>query len=114
MDSSVKALRPLLDRAFPLNGIAAVHIEHLIRLQDILDGEIAPQAAEHDVTGRYPTASIAAIKRSGILKTMVPKRYGGEAVPHRVSLETQVRIAAADSAVAQIYKIHDELVREIF
>jgi alkylation response protein AidB-like acyl-CoA dehydrogenase len=114
MECSAKTLRPLLDRAFPPNGIDPAHIGHLIRLQEILDREVAPQAAEHDATGRYPTASIAALKRSGILRTMVPAQYGGEAVPHRVSLETQVRIAAADSAVAQIYKIHDELVREIF
>jgi alkylation response protein AidB-like acyl-CoA dehydrogenase len=114
MECSAKTLPPLLDRAFPPNGIDPAHIVHLIRLQDILDREVAPQAADHDATGRYPIASIAALKRSGILKTMVPRQYGGEAVPHRVSLETQVRIAAADSAVAQIYKIHDELVREIF
>jgi alkylation response protein AidB-like acyl-CoA dehydrogenase len=107
-------LPPLLDRAFPPNGIAAADLPALARLQRLLDAEIAPRAMEHDAAGRYPTQSIAALKRSGILKTMVPKDFGGAGVPHRVSLEAQVRIAAADSAVAQIYKIHDELIREIF
>ncbi|WP_210254872.1 acyl-CoA dehydrogenase family protein [Methylocapsa sp. S129] len=90
------------------------HRRLVAELQSVLDAEIAPLAVENDARGRYPTASIAALKRSGFLKAVVPTAYGGLGVPHRVSLEAQVRLGAADSAVAQIYKIHDELIREIF
>ena len=63
--------------------------------------------------GRYPTRSIDALKRSGLLTAVLPRTFGGGGVPHRVSMEAQLRIAIADSAVAQIYKVHDELLREI-
>jgi len=65
MECSAKTLRPLLDRAFPPNGIDSAHIGRLIRLQEILDREVAPQALEHDATGRYPTASSDAGKAGG-------------------------------------------------
>jgi alkylation response protein AidB-like acyl-CoA dehydrogenase len=107
-------LPPLLRSAFPPSGIGPEFLPSLVRLQQALDAEIAPAAAEVDSIGRYPTASVAALKRSGILHIGVPKAYGGPGAPHRVSLEAQTRIAAADSAVAQIFKIHDELTREIF
>jgi len=83
-------------------------------LQEVLDSEVAPTAAENDSRGRYPTDAIAAIKRTGVLRTGVPRDFGGAGLPNRFSLEAQVRIAAADSSVAQIFKVHDELVREIF
>src|SRR5947209_8362351 len=98
------SLAPLLGRSFPPSGIAAEHIPLLLRLQSLIDHEIAPQAGENDARGRYPTASIASLKRSGFLKAVVPAAFGGQSVPHRVSLEAQVRIAIADSAVAQVYK----------
>ncbi len=106
-------LPPLLGRAFPPNGLASGWRKALAELQRVLDSEIAPEAAQHDAVGRYPTAAIAALKRSGVLKTSVPVTLGGGGAPNRFSLEAQVRIAAADSSVAQIFKIHDECVREI-
>jgi len=85
---------------------------------EALDAEIAesiePAAATHDAAGRYPTASIEALRRSGILGIGVPESYGGTGSSHRATLEAQVRLGAADSAVAQVFKVHDELVREIF
>ena len=114
MDALAEPLSPLLGSAFPPNGLAAGHQRLVARLQGALDAEIAPLAADNDTRGRYPTASIAALKRTGFLKAVIPAAYGGLGVPHRVSLEAQVRLGAADSAVAQIYKIHDELIREIF
>lgn len=109
-----EALSQLLGAAFPLPELPADETAALVRLQHTLDAEIAPLAAEHDLAGRYPTRSIAALKRSGILHTALPVEYGGLGASHRLSLEAQVRIAAADPAVAQIFKVHDELVREIF
>ena len=40
--------------------------------------------------------------------------YGGAGFSSRFSLEVQVRLSIADSAVAQIFKIYDELTRELF
>lgn len=113
MTDTPKKLPPLLGAAFPPNGIAAEYLPDLLALQQVLDAEIAPRAAENDQLGRYPTASIAALKQSGFLKSIVPVEHGGRSVPHRVSMEAQLRIAIADSAVAQLYKVHDEIVREI-
>ena len=107
-------LAPLLGAVIPPPRFKYDETLALIALQDVLDAEIAQQAAANDAAGRYPTASIAALKKSGILKIAVPGDLGGLAASHRVSLEAQVRIGAIDSAVAQIFKIHDELTREIF
>ena len=114
MPSPTEKLSPLLGAAFPPSGIAPEYLPDLLALQAVLDTEIAPRAAETDCIGRYPTQSIQALKRSGFLKSVVPVAFGGRAVPHRVSMEAQLRIAIADSAVAQLYKVHDEIVREIF
>jgi alkylation response protein AidB-like acyl-CoA dehydrogenase len=106
-------LPPLLGKAFPRSRLRPEELTFLAGLQEVLDAEISPLAAEHDMLGRYPTRAISALKRSGILKTAIPRGLGGLGFSHPFSLEAQVRIAVADSSVAQIFKIHDELVREI-
>lgn len=110
---STPSLPPLLGAAFPPASIGGEHLEALVALQAVLDQEIAPHAAKTDEVGRYPTASIGALKRAGFLKAVLPRELGGLGIPHRVSMEAQLRMALADSAVAQIYKVHDEIVREI-
>jgi alkylation response protein AidB-like acyl-CoA dehydrogenase len=106
--------QPILRKAFPPNGLSARENAALATLDRIIEAEIAPQAAAHDQRGRYPTSAIAALKRSGVLKTAVPAAYGGPGFSTRFSLEAQVRLSIADSAVAQIFKIHDELAHEVF
>jgi alkylation response protein AidB-like acyl-CoA dehydrogenase len=106
--------RPLLRKAFPPNGLSARENELLAVLDQVIESDIAPAAAAHDEQGRYPTKAVAALKRSGVLKTAIPTVYGGPAFSSRFSLEVQVRLSIADSAVAQIFKIHDELTREVF
>jgi alkylation response protein AidB-like acyl-CoA dehydrogenase len=113
MTDKTGPLPPLLGSAFPSNGIAAEYLPDLLALQSILDAEVAPAAVDVDRIGRYPTRSIAALKRTGFLKSVIPHELGGRAVPHRVSMEAQLRMAIADPAVAQIYKVHDEIIREI-
>eukprot|EP00903_Cladosiphon_okamuranus_P004415 g4413.t1 len=44
---------------------------------------------------------------------LVPQASGGGGISHLCSLEIQMRLATMDSSVAQLYKVHDELVREI-
>lgn len=106
--------QPLLRKAFPPNGLSARENEALAVLDRFIESDIAPAAAAHDEKGRYPTSSVAALKRSGVLKTSVPAAYGGPGFSSRFSLEAQVRLGIANSAVAQIFKIHDELTREVF
>ena len=83
-------------------------------VQAAVDDTLAALAPGNDAAGRYPTASVAALKRTGAFALAVPEAYGGTGASHRASLEVQVRLGAGDSALAQVFKIHDELVREIF
>jgi len=112
--TSPPALAPILGAVFPRTAFGPDETAALVALQQVLDTDVEPRAASVDREGRYPTTSIAALKRSGILKSAVPAAYGGLGASNRFSAEAQTRIAAADSAVAQVFKIHDELVREIF
>src|SRR3981081_3929542 len=91
-------LPPLLGKAFPHNRVEAEDLACLASFQPILDTEIAPLAAEHDVVGRYPTRAISALKRSGVLQTSIPKNLGGRGFSHRFSLEAQLRLGTADWA----------------
>ena len=82
-------------------------------LEQLIETDIAPLALRNDKEGRYPTASITALKQADILAAVVPRDFGGGEISHTASLELQMRLAKADPAVAQIYKVHDELVREV-
>jgi ABC-type uncharacterized transport system ATPase subunit/alkylation response protein AidB-like acyl-CoA dehydrogenase len=111
--SPTPSLKPLLGHAFPPHGLAPHEIEALAKLEAVLDADIAPAAAAADKAGRYPTQSIAALKRSGILASPIPRAEGGLGFSHRAVIEAELRIATADSAVAQLYKVHEELVRDL-
>ncbi|HXW82635.1 MAG TPA: acyl-CoA dehydrogenase family protein, partial [Acidimicrobiales bacterium] len=108
------SLRPFLGAAFPPVELPEQEMALLADLQRILDTDVEPGATEVDRVGRYPTAAVASLKRSGVLASAVPKRFGGLGASNRFSAEAQVRMAAADSAVAQVFKVHDELAREMF
>ncbi|MGA0838484.1 MAG: acyl-CoA dehydrogenase family protein [Pseudomonadales bacterium] len=86
----------------------------LSRVEAVLNSDIRPQVAEIDAVGRYPDAAIRSLKATGLFHAAVPKEFGGGGLGHRFSLEAQLRIACVDSAIAQIFKVHDELIREIF
>ena len=107
-------LPPLLGNAFPTPAFSDAERQALSRLQAVIDRDLAPAAAANDRGGRYPTASIAALKRSGILRAGLPPDTGGAGFPLRFSVEAQLRIAIADAGVAQLFKVHDELTRELF
>lgn len=106
-------LPPLLGAAVPAPRLSDAETAALLALQPAIDDVVGPLAAQHDATGRYPTEAVAALKASGILRLALPEALGGVGASHVASLEAQVRLAAADSAVAQVYKVHDELTREI-
>lgn len=106
-------LPPLLGAAFPPAGFNARETEALVALDRVAQEVIAPLAAENDRIGRYPTVSIMAVKQSGFLRHVLPKDLGGLDLSHKASMEAQLRLAIADSSVAQLYKVHDEIVREV-
>ncbi|WP_076819059.1 acyl-CoA dehydrogenase family protein [Pseudofrankia asymbiotica] len=107
------AARGLLDRAFPPPRLGDEERGVLDRLQVALDERVEPAAAEHDARGRYPASSIAALKPTGITFASLPRDLGGIAASHRLTLEAQVRMAVADSSVAQIFRVHEDCVREL-
>src|SRR5258706_16458024 len=99
MDSlAVSSLPTLLGKAFPPNGLPAPEIETLLALERIIDADIAPAAAAYDAQGRYPSSSVAALKRCGVLRTAVPRPFGGPGFSSRFSLEVQGRLGVAGSA----------------
>lgn len=108
-----RTARPLLGALLPVPRLEPDEGQLLATLQHVLDNEIEPRATTADSDGRYPTGSIDALRRTGILASALPRELGGLDASHRFSLEAQMRIASADSSVAQIFKVHDELVREI-
>lgn len=85
----------------------------LLAVETTLATQIKAHAKRNDVIGRYPTASIQLLKASGLFKASIPKSLGGLGAGHRFSLEMQLRLAMTDSSVAQLFKVHDELVREV-
>jgi len=81
--------------------------------QRIIDEELTPLARGNDERGRFPTDSVKVLKHSGILSASVPASLGGPGRSNLFLLEIKTRIAMVDPALAQIFKTHDELVREI-
>ncbi len=106
-------LSPLLGSVIPVPRLSDAENAALVNLCAQIDS-LEKLAAGNDVLGRYPTESVAILRETGILGLGVPREFGGVGSGHRASLEAQVRLGMADSAVAQVFKVHDELVREIF
>lgn len=91
-----------------------VRLEDFFRvLREVIRKEIVPRAAENDRAGRYPRASILALKRCGLMKGPLPTSSGGLGFSQALSQEVFLELAMADSSVAQIYKVHDDAVREM-
>lgn len=101
------------DLIMPPNNLTEEEQQVLQRVEAALENEIAPFVVQNDSLGRYPHKAIQALAETGLLKCAVPSDLGGPGFSQLFSLEAQVRIARVDSAVAQIFKVHDELVREI-
>ena len=104
----------ILGAVVPAPDLPEDELAVLSSLQTVIDTQITEHATENDKVGRYPTASISALKSAGLMKAVLGSDYGGGGISHLASLEVQMRLATVDSAVAQVYKVHDELTREIF
>lgn len=107
-----RSVQPLLGDLIPAPELETREMDMLEVLDDYLE-KLAPDTAPRDATGRYPDAAIALLRDSNLFKTALAQTSDGAPFSQRFSLEAQVRIAAVDSAVAQIFKIHDELMREM-
>ena len=82
-------------------------------LREVIQREIAPWAAENDRIGRYPRASIQALKDCGLMRAPLPVSLGGLGFSQALSQELFLELGMADPSVAQIYKVHDDAVREL-
>ncbi|MEM9621395.1 MAG: acyl-CoA dehydrogenase family protein [Pseudomonadota bacterium] len=87
--------------------------ELLVRVEALLAGPLLEQREQIDQAGRYPTQAMRALADTGLMRAALPAALGGMGCSQRFSLEVQLRIAMVDAAVAQLYKVHDELIREI-
>ncbi|MBO1327780.1 acyl-CoA dehydrogenase family protein [Acetobacter suratthaniensis] len=83
-------------------------------LYEVIDRVVAQGAAEADRVGRYPVATINALKACGLMAAAIPTTHGGWGLTQAQSQEVLFRLAIADPSVAQICKVHDDLVRELF
>ncbi|MEM1112496.1 MAG: acyl-CoA dehydrogenase family protein [Pseudomonadota bacterium] len=106
-------LNPVLGDLVPVDEYNPAEQAILTLLDAIAEESLSPLVEENDRAGRYPTASISALKQPELLGAMIPTELGGGGVSHRCSLEMQMRLARVDASVAQIWKVHDELAREI-
>lgn len=105
---------PILNKAIFPPQLNDEESTFLAKAEQIFNDELIPLAKENDELGRYPTKSIAILRKTGVFHAAVPKELGGLGYSHAFSLECQLRLAMVDGAVAQLFKVHDELTREIF
>ena len=107
-------LNKLLGKAIPDPELNDFEITLLKEVEVVIERDIKALADTNDKTGRYPTKSMEALRSTPAFKIAVPKELGDYGVSHSCSLELQCRLAIVDGSVAQLFKVHDELVREIF
>lgn len=107
-------MKSIIGKAVPKPELSKPELTLIEKLEALIEGELRDLALENDKLGRYPTKSMALLRSTGVFKASLPEPLGGLGYSHSFSLECQFRLAMADGAVAQLYKVHDELVREIF
>ncbi|WP_317930070.1 acyl-CoA dehydrogenase family protein [Halioxenophilus sp. WMMB6] len=110
----MESLSPLLGKVLPAPELEKSELALLAEAEAVISEQLAPLAISNDQRGRYPTESMACLRHTPLFKLAVPKSLGGYGVSHACSLEAQLRLAMVDCSVAQLFKVHDELVREIF
>ena len=98
---------------FPPPELTAEEAAAVDDFQRVIDDELVPLARANDEHGRFPSDSVKVLKRSGILPSSVPAADGGPGRSNRFLLEIKTRLGMVDPALGQIFKTHDELVREI-
>ena len=76
---------------------------------DFAQEQIAPVAAEFDLSGEFPSDTIAGMGELGLMGIEVPEQYGGaglDAVGYSLAL---IEISAADASHATIMSVNNSL-----
>src|SRR6476659_7641764 len=82
------------------------HDEALAKAREIATRVLAPQAAENDKTGRFPTEAIKTLGDGGLLGLMLPPDVGGSGLGPRTFAAVTAILAETDASVAMIYLMH--------
>ena len=78
----------------------------LDRIREISEKVIAPGAAEYDLAGEWPAASINALADAGVLGLTVPENLGGMGQGPSNFVAAVEEIAAACASTAMIFVMH--------
>ncbi|MCK8681380.1 acyl-CoA dehydrogenase family protein [Streptomyces lichenis] len=75
-------------------------------VRDIVQGEIAPRAAEEEDAGRFPRDTFALLSESGLLGLPYDSAFGGGDQPYAVYLQVLEELAAARLTVGLGVSVH--------
>jgi alkylation response protein AidB-like acyl-CoA dehydrogenase len=89
-------------------------LDAVVERATTIAGEVlAPNAEAIDREGAYPTASVAALRRSGLLGLLVPTDYGGIGGEAFTYARVVMALARACASTAMIFVMHNSVVRNI-
>ncbi|NRB72524.1 MAG: acyl-CoA dehydrogenase family protein [Xanthomonadales bacterium] len=77
--------------------------------RDFAQSAIAPIAAEHDVSGEFPSATIAQMGELGLMGIEVPESYGGAGMDPICYALALIEISAADASHGTIMSVNNTL-----
>ncbi len=77
--------------------------------RDFAEQQIAPVAAEHDVSGTFPLANIEAMGELGLMGIEVPEAYGGAGLDTIGYVLAMIEVSAADAAHGTIMSVNNSL-----
>jgi alkylation response protein AidB-like acyl-CoA dehydrogenase len=81
--------------------------EDLLKLvREIASDELAPLAADHEATERFPREQFRLLGRSGLLGLPYPEQWGGGAQPYEVYLQVLEELAAVWMTVGVGLSVH--------
>jgi alkylation response protein AidB-like acyl-CoA dehydrogenase len=81
--------------------------EDLLKLvREIATDELAPLAADHEATERFPREQFRLLGRSGLLGLPYPEQWGGGAQPYEVYLQVLEELAAVWMTVGVGLSVH--------
>lgn len=70
---------------------------------------LAPNAAERDRTGAFPSAELAEMGKLGLMGMLVPEEYDGAGTDHIAYALAIEEIAAGDGAISTIMSVHNSV-----
>lgn len=78
-------------------------------LREFLAGEVAPGAAERDLSGEFPHELVATLGSMGLFGMQVPERFGGSGLGSDTAALVIEEIAAVDGSLALTVASHNSL-----